>query len=117
MKVFGRISNIVRDFLFDMHTVLGTLERIVIKVYKEPPEVILRNLMRIQQGVEEKCCSDAANTLQSKYRILAQAMVFKLINTVRKVLQSSTSEDKKPQLDSIMRDFWCQCRMTMQEIH
>lgn len=72
--------------------------------------------MRIQQGVEEKCCSDAANTLQSKYRILAQAMVFKLINTVRKVLQSSTSEDKKPQLDSIMRDFWCQCRMTRRSI-
>lgn len=37
VKVFGRINNIVRDFLFDMHTVLGTLEQIVIKVYKEPP--------------------------------------------------------------------------------
>ena len=116
LKVFGRISNTVRDFLFDMHTVLGTLERIVMKVYKEPPEVVLQNLLRIQQGVEEKCSSDDANTLQSKYRILAQEMVWKLMNSVRKVLQSSTSEDKKPQLDSIMWDVWCQCRMTRRSI-
>ena len=82
----------------------------------EPPDIVLQNLMRIWQCMKEECSSDAASTLQSKYRILAQAMVFKLMNSVRKVLQSSTSEDKKPKLDTIRRDFWCPCQMTRSSI-
>ena len=116
LKVFERVSNSVKEFLFDMHTVLHSMERIVMKVGMEPLDIVSQNLLRIQQGVEDKCCSDDANTLQSKYRILAREMVWKLMNSVRKVLQSSASEDKKPKLDSIMRDFWCQCRMTRSSI-
>ena len=117
VKVFERVSNSVRDFLFDMHTVLHSLERTVNKVGKEPPDRVLQKLMEIQKGVEEKNRSPQdANTLQSKYRILAQAMVFKLINSVRKVLQNSTREDKKPQLDSVIKDFWFQCRMARRSI-
>ena len=109
LKVFERISNSVKEFLSDM-------ERIVMKVGMEPPDIVLQNLMRIWQDMKEECSSDAASTLQSKYRILAQAMVFKLMNSVRKVLQSSASEDKKPQLNTIMKDFGDQCQMTRSSI-
>ena len=117
VKVVQRISNSVNAFSFDMHTVLCSLERVVMNVGQEPPEVVSQNLMKIQEGVEEKNSSlQDVNTLQSKYRILAKEMVFRLMNTVREVLQSSMPEDKKPQLDSIMKDFWFQCRMTRRSI-
>ena len=117
MKVFERISSNVRDFLFDMHKVLHSLEHTVMKVGKEHPDVVSQNLVHIQKGVEEKNRSPQdANTLQSKYRILAQEMVFKLINSVRKVLKSAALEDEKLQLDRVMKDFWFQCRMTRRSI-
>ena len=117
VKVFERIGNSVRDFLFDMHAVLNSLERTVMKVGKEAPDRDLQKLMNIRKGVEKKnSYPQDANTLQSKYRILAQAMVFRLVNSVRKELQSSTLEDKNPQLDSIMKDFWFQCRVTRRSI-
>ena len=117
VKVLQRISNSISTFLFDMDTVLCSLERVVMNVGQEPPEVVAQKLMMIQEGVEEKSSSlQEANTLQSKYRILAKEMVFKLANSVRKVLQSSMPEDKKSQLDSIMKDFWFQCQMTKRPI-
>ena len=117
VKVVQRISNNTSDFLFHMHTVLCSLERVVMNVGQEPPEVVSQNLMKIQEGVEEKSSSlQDANTLQSKYRILAKEMVFRLMNTVREVLQSSMPEDQKPQLDSVMKDFWFQCRMSRRSI-
>ena len=117
MKVIQRISSSFNAFLSDMRTVLSSLEHTVMNVGEDDTDIVLRNLKEIQKGVEEKnSLFDAANTLQSKYRILAQEMVWKLMNSVRKVLQSSTSEDKKPKLDGIMEDFWCQCRMTRRSI-
>ena len=116
LKVSERIRNSMRDFLFDMHTVLHGIKRIVMKVGMGPPDIVLQNLKKVQQGVEKNTCSDDANTLQSKYRVLAQEMVFKLMKSVRKVLESSTSEGRKPQLDSIMKDFWFQCGMTRRSI-
>ena len=116
LKVSERIKNSMRDFLFDMHTVLHSMKCIVMKVGMAPPDVVLQNLMRIQQGMEEKCSSDDANTLRSKYGILAHEIVVKLMKSVRKVLESSTSEGRKPQLDSIMKDFWFQCGMTRRSI-
>ena len=117
VKVVQRISNSISTFLFDMHTVLCSLERVVMNVGQAPPEVVSENLMKIGEGVGEKNASlQDANTLQSKYRILAKEMVFKLANSVRKVLQSSMPEDKKSQLDSVMKDFWFQCRMTRRSI-
>ena len=117
MKVIQRISSSFNAFLSDMRTVLSSLERTVMNVGQDDTGIVLRSLKDIQKGVEEKnSLFDAANTLESKYRILAQEMVWKLMNSVRKVLQSSTSEDKKPKLDGIMEDFWCQCRMTRRSI-
>ena len=116
LKVSERIRNSMRDFLFDMHTVLHSMKRIVMKVGMAPPDVVLQNLKKVQQGVEKNTCSDDANTLQSKYRILAHEIVVKLMKSVRKVLESSMSEGRKTQLDSIMKDFWFQCGMTRRSI-
>ena len=117
MKVIQRISSSFNAFLSDMRTVLSSLERTVMNVGQDDTNIVLRNLKEIQKGVEEKnSLFDAANTLQSKYRILAQEMVWKLMNSVRKVLHSSTPEDKKPKLYGIMMDFWYQCEMTRRSI-
>ena len=116
LKVSERIRNSMRDFLFDMQRVLHSLAHVVMKVGMEPPDIVLLNLKKIQQGVEENTCSDDANTLQSKYRILAHEIVFKLMKSIRKVLEKSTSEGRKPQLDSIMKDFWFHCGMTRRSI-
>ena len=117
MKIIQRISSSFNAFLSDMRTVLSSLEHTVMNVGQDDTDIVLRNLKEIQKGVEEKnSLFNAANTLESKYRILAQEMVWKLTNSVRKVLQSSTSEDKKLKLDEIMEDFWCQCQMTRRSI-
>ena len=117
IKVIQRVSSSFNAFLSDMRTVLSSLERTVMNVGQDDTDVVLRNLKEIQNGVEEKnSLFNAGNTLQSKYRILAQEMVFKLMNSVRKVLQSSTSGDKKPKLYRIMEDFWYQCQMTRRSI-
>ena len=116
-KVIQRVSSSFDAFLSDMRTVLSSLERTVMNVGQDNTNIVLRNLKEIQKGVEEKnSLFNAANTLQSKYRILAQEMVWKLMNSVRKVLQTSTLEDKKPKLDGIMEDFWGQCQMTRRSI-
>ena len=117
MKVIQRVSSSFNAFLSDMRTVLSSLEHTVMNVGQDDTDLVLQSLKEIQKGVGEKNkLFNAANTLQSKYRILAQEMVWKLINTVREVLQSSTSADKKPKLDGIMEDFWCQCQMTRRSI-
>ena len=115
LKVIQRIGNSFSVFLFDMHTMLCSLERILMNVGQEAPDVVLQSLKEIQEGLETKNSpSEDVNTLQSKYRILAQEMVFKLMNSVRRALKSS--EDKTHQLDSIIKEFWCQCRMARRSI-
>ena len=116
-RVVQRIGNVVRDFLFDMHKVLCDLEWILMNVGEEPPEVVSQNLAEIQKRVGGISSTiQAATTLHAKYKVLAKEMVFRLTKSIRQVLKGSESENKKLQLDSIMKDFWFQCRTTRRSI-
>ena len=116
-KVVQRIGNSVMGFWFDMHKVLSALERILMNVGEEPPEVVSRNLAEIEKRVEGISSTiQAATTLHAKYKVLAKEMVFRLTKSIRRVLKGSVSESKKIQLDSIMKDVWFQCRTTRRSI-